>query len=153
MGDSGAMMLGLVSIAMGFKFIQFNSSNTGLGYLFSGTVVFALLIVPVFDASRILLIRILQGKSLLTGDRNHIHHRLKDLGMSDLQVVLVLTSFTLLMTTYVLVFECLGPIVLVSSILIVSVLSNTLLTYLRGAFLSKNYRLVDILLKDTLSIR
>ncbi|MES2827747.1 MAG: MraY family glycosyltransferase [Bacteroidota bacterium] len=153
MGDAGAMLLGLISASLGFKFIQYGNSTSVMGYQSPGAIVFALLIVPVFDSTRISLIRIIQKKSLFLGDRNHVHHRIKDLGMSDLKTVAVLSIFTLCASAYSIVFQSLGLLSLLISIFMFAVVGNSILTYLRGVHLSNDYRLVDILLKDTLGER
>ena len=40
----------------------------------------AILIIPLFDALRVFVIRVAKGVSPFSPDRNHIHHNLSDLG-------------------------------------------------------------------------
>lgn len=77
MGDSGAMFLGyclgVLSIIGGAKMAT------------------ALLVlgVPILDAAWVLVFRLSRGRSPLRADRGHLHHRLLDLGLSQVRVVLL----------------------------------------------------------------
>ena len=46
--------------------------------------------IPVLDTLRVMLVRLLNGKSMFRADRNHIHHILIDKGISHLRTSLVL---------------------------------------------------------------
>src|SRR5262249_11569108 len=48
------------------------------------------LAVPITDTALAMLRRALRGRSMFTGDRDHIHHRLLQLGLTQRQVVLVM---------------------------------------------------------------
>src|SRR5205085_11274382 len=50
---------------------------------------FAVLIVPLLDTLRVFSIRILNGRSPFTPDRNHVHHLLLDRGLSHAAVTFV----------------------------------------------------------------
>ena len=74
MGDTGALLIGLVSVIMAIKFIELN--KIGLipdpNFYSAPAIAVAVLLIPVFDSLRIFFIRILHKKSPFTGDRNHI---------------------------------------------------------------------------------
>jgi UDP-N-acetylmuramyl pentapeptide phosphotransferase/UDP-N-acetylglucosamine-1-phosphate transferase len=53
---------------------------------------FAILIVPLLDTLRVFSIRILNGQSPFTPDRNHVHHLLLDRGMDHAAVTLTCVS-------------------------------------------------------------
>lgn len=101
MGDTGSLILGLVNSVLAIKFIEFNKVYAG-SYeykVFSvPAVTIGILIIPVFDTLRVFSIRILKGLSPLSPDRNHLHHLLKDIGLSDLK-----TSFTLVSVNLIIV--------------------------------------------------
>lgn len=77
MGDSGAMFLGfslaVISIIGGAKLAA------------------ALLVVgiPILDGVYIIVYRLYRGRSPMSSDRGHLHHRLLDIGLSQQQVVLL----------------------------------------------------------------
>ena len=50
---------------------------------------------PLFDTLRIFIIRIKDKKSPFSADRNHIHHKLIDAGLSHIQASLLIIFVTL----------------------------------------------------------
>ncbi len=87
LGDTGSLLIGLVLGVLSIKFIEFNRFNGG-PYKISSVpaVTIAILIVPLFDLARVFYIRIKSGKSPFFADRNHLHHRLLDLGFHPMEV-------------------------------------------------------------------
>jgi UDP-GlcNAc:undecaprenyl-phosphate/decaprenyl-phosphate GlcNAc-1-phosphate transferase len=77
MGDSGAMFLGF-TLAV-------------LSVIGGAKVAAALLVlgIPILDAAYIIVYRLSRGRSPLSADRGHLHHRLFDIGFSQRQIVLL----------------------------------------------------------------
>lgn len=98
MGDTGAYLVGIILSVLAIRFIEINpisiiqndSTET------SPAIAIAILIVPVFDTIRVTLIRISRGQSPFKADNNHIHHKLKNAGMSHSQIVATLLLFNLM---------------------------------------------------------
>lgn len=89
LGDAGSYALGVI---MGMLMIHVhNLPGTGLPSL---TVVLWLLI-PVLDCLRVMLARLSAACSPLTGDRNHLHHRLSRQWPWPVSVMIYLTVATL----------------------------------------------------------
>ncbi|MFP5081146.1 glycosyltransferase family 4 protein [Pedobacter sp. JCM 36344] len=153
MGDSGAMLIGLTTGAICLRFISLSINSNESPFSSPVLIIIALLIVPIFDVLRILFIRSLHGKPLLVGDRNHIHHRLRDLGISDFQVVQILVVFTTITVSLVILVQ--NADVFTSSIVLtlLCIFSNTALSYYRGRRLFANYKFSDVLFIDTLNRR
>jgi UDP-GlcNAc:undecaprenyl-phosphate GlcNAc-1-phosphate transferase len=83
MGDSGSLMIGLVNAILVIKFINIADSPLVSIRINSAVAVgFAILIVPLLDTLRVFSIRIANGKSPFTPDRNHVHHLLLDNGLN-----------------------------------------------------------------------
>jgi UDP-N-acetylmuramyl pentapeptide phosphotransferase/UDP-N-acetylglucosamine-1-phosphate transferase len=96
MGDTGSLLVGLVIAMLSVKFIEFNKLYAGPYHVTAvPAVTIAILIVPLFDLARVFYIRMKAGKSPMHADRNHLHHRLLDLGFSDMQVTGILCLVTL----------------------------------------------------------
>ena len=93
MGDTGALIIGLVTAALAIKFIELNKFSTVKSpFIYAApAIAVSILIVPIFDSLRIFTVRILKGNSPFKGDRNHIHHRLERLGFKP-PVIIVATS-------------------------------------------------------------
>lgn len=82
MGDTGSLVLGFVVAVLCVRMIQLNpQSNPGL---LPHAPVFAVSIVavPIFDTLRVFAIRLWQGRSPFSPDKNHIHHLLTNNGWS-----------------------------------------------------------------------
>lgn len=83
MGDSGSLMVGLVNAILVIKFINVaNESTVAVPVDSAVGIGFAILIVPLLDTLRVFAIRIFNGRSPFTPDRNHVHHLLLARGMS-----------------------------------------------------------------------
>ncbi len=98
MGDSGSLLLGL-SVAVTTIMFWESNANPSLLLTFPAApaITFAIIIVPLFDTARVFIYRIIRHISPFVADRNHLHHRLIDIGLSHLQATIVLTAFNLLM--------------------------------------------------------
>lgn len=81
MGDTGSMTLGF-SIA--FLVVSFAMNNHYIKPFSGGAIISAasILIVPVFDVARVMIVRWRKGVSMFKPDRNHLHHLLLDAGLS-----------------------------------------------------------------------
>jgi UDP-GlcNAc:undecaprenyl-phosphate/decaprenyl-phosphate GlcNAc-1-phosphate transferase len=95
MGDTGALLVGLISAIFAIQFIE---NHKNIGILEGGKapiLAISILIIPLFDTLRVFMIRIFSRKSPFAGDRNHLHHALLDLGCSHLKASLLLFMFNI----------------------------------------------------------
>lgn len=103
MGDTGALLLGLILSILIINFIEINqqilvSTNPSVSKVYAITtgpaVAIGILILPLFDTLRVFLIRMSRGRSPFSPDRMHIHHLLIDFGFTHMQAtgILVLVS-------------------------------------------------------------
>jgi len=132
MGDAGAYTIGFIISVLAIQFIELNKfpSYTGIGdspFQSVPAVTMAILIVPILDTLRVIVIRLVQGKSPFIADRNHLHHRLLDTGMNHTQATLVLSGFNFLMIGTALTFQHIGTIELLLLIALTALLLNTML--------------------------
>jgi UDP-GlcNAc:undecaprenyl-phosphate/decaprenyl-phosphate GlcNAc-1-phosphate transferase len=102
MGDSGAMLLGvLLSIAM-ISGVGTNSSRPARGdfAVIAGValVPFLVLFVPLLDVGLAVLRRTRRRQSLGTPDKEHLHHLLMDLGHSHRRAVLLMYLWSALLS-------------------------------------------------------
>jgi hypothetical protein len=94
-------MIGLVNAILVIKFINVASEPSVLVPIESAVAIgFAILIVPLLDTLRVFAIRIFNGRSPFTPDRNHVHHLLLGWGLGHVGVtiscVLINISFVAL---------------------------------------------------------
>ena len=94
-GDAGSLFIGFWMANFLILFIT-SADVSSFTNLFSikleniPVLAIASLNIPVLDTLRVMLVRLLNGKSMFRADRNHIHHILIDKGISHLRVSLVL---------------------------------------------------------------
>jgi UDP-GlcNAc:undecaprenyl-phosphate GlcNAc-1-phosphate transferase len=109
MGDTGSLITGLLIGILTIKFIELNSQLTKemLAHQFNSApiVAFGILIVPLFDTLRVFTLRILDGKSPLHPDQNHIHHRLLAIGFSHIKATSVIVLANLLIIALVILLQ------------------------------------------------
>lgn len=110
MGDSGSLSIGLLAAVMAIQFIEKNEivlmsgKSSGIQIVSSPAMAIAILIIPIFDTFRAFVLRIINKKSPFHADRNHIHHRLIDLGLSHVSATFVLIGVNIIFiaSTYLL---------------------------------------------------
>lgn len=99
MGDTGALMIGLLISYLSIKFIQTSYHlPADHAYRFPTPVATAIcvLIVPVFDTLRVIILRLRKFQSPFKADRNHLHHQFINLGFSHQKSVVSIAAINLL---------------------------------------------------------
>jgi UDP-GlcNAc:undecaprenyl-phosphate/decaprenyl-phosphate GlcNAc-1-phosphate transferase len=95
MGDSGAMFLGLLLgattiVAVGNKPLQGGSSSDFFLAYFPLLIPLMVLALPLLDTCFAIVRRARQRRAVWQADKQHIHHRLMDLGHGHRQAVIVM---------------------------------------------------------------
>ena len=133
LGDTGSHIIGLVLGVLIVRFFQLEPNVKGFAEI-DPTVAFSvsLFILPLFDTLRVFSIRIVQGKSPFEADRQHIHHRMLELGFSHLKSTLILLSVNLVFIITCYLLQDLGNVILISlQLIIASLLSYWLVTLVK----------------------
>ncbi len=98
MGDTGALVVGLLLSYLSICFINANH-NLPLDHpiRFASTVgtVIMIMIIPVFDTLRVIILRLRKLQSPFRADKNHIHHQFLKLGFSHSKTVVVIACIHL----------------------------------------------------------
>lgn len=108
MGDGGALLLGLLlataTSVVGGRAESFDQEFIGQTYFFLAPLAIPLLIlgVPIFDMAFAIFRRATSRRSLSTADKGHLHHRLMNLGHGHRRSVVILWTWTLLLSAFVL---------------------------------------------------
>lgn len=131
MGDTGSLLIGLVSIVMAIKFIEVNKSvSAGIPHIYSvPALTIAILIGPIFDTFRVFSLRIIKKGSPFQADRNHIHHRILRLGFNHMQTTLILAGVNIISIALALVFSGFGSTVMIGVITVSSLIFNWGITF------------------------
>ncbi len=132
MGDSGSLMIGLVNAILVIKFINVaNAPFVALPVPSAVAIGFAVLIVPLLDTLRVFGIRIINGRSPFTPDRNHVHHLLLDRGLGHAAVTFTCVGINIAFILLAWFGRGLGPNYLLLVMLVLSFSGLGLLYYRR----------------------
>lgn len=131
MGDTGALVIGVVSVALVVKFNELSDLNKGIFVISSApTMSIAIFFVPLYDTLQVFTYRVLKKKTPFSADKNHLHHRLIRLGLTHLQTSFVLISLNTLIIIGSYFMQFLGIIALSVTLLFVGLSFSILLWYL-----------------------
>ena len=121
MGDTGSLLCGFILSVLAIQFIEMRvvpaAPSVALGILF----------IPLFDTIRVFMIRILKGSSPFVPDKNHIHHRLLNMGLSQTGTVLTLASINLSVILFVVSLGVWGNLTMIIALSAFSVLLGVFL--------------------------
>jgi UDP-N-acetylmuramyl pentapeptide phosphotransferase/UDP-N-acetylglucosamine-1-phosphate transferase len=101
LGDTGAAFIGAFIATCAIYFINKNYLLDAGAFKFNASIATAigLLIIPILDTIRIFVKRVVNGKSPLMADKNHLHHMLLDLGFKHgpATTILIGTNFSFIL--------------------------------------------------------
>lgn len=98
MGDTGALMIGFLLSFMAIQFINLNyllPEENDSKFQASISTAIAVIIIPIFDTLRVIIIRLRKLQSPFKADRNHLHHQFLNLGFSHSKSVLAIIAINL----------------------------------------------------------
>jgi len=93
MGDTGALVIGMLLAVMTIHFINVNyglPAESPYKFLSSIGTAACFIIIPLVDTLRIIILRTVKGKSPFKPDKSHIHHAIMRLGKTHSQTTLIL---------------------------------------------------------------
>ncbi|GAB6122598.1 hypothetical protein JCM30204_37470 [Dysgonomonas termitidis] len=90
MGDGGSLTIAMLLSVFTIKLCYFEPEMVQIPH--SIVIAFSLLIVPMFDVIRVVIHRVRCGRSPFKPDRNHIHHKFLNLGLSHKSTMIVILS-------------------------------------------------------------
>jgi UDP-GlcNAc:undecaprenyl-phosphate GlcNAc-1-phosphate transferase len=105
MGDGGALLLGLLMAASTISVGGRSEDDiSGQSLVFFAPIVIPLVIlgVPLLDMSFAIVRRAVRRKGVATPDREHLHHRLLRLGHGHVRTVLIMWTWTALLSVLAL---------------------------------------------------
>lgn len=127
MGDTGALMIGLLISYLSFQFIKANYELPDQHlYKFSSSVATAIciLIIPVFDTLRVIILRLRKFQSPFRADKNHIHHQFLNLGFSHAKSVLSISMISIFFLGIAVLLRNQSDILILSIVLAVCLIIN-----------------------------
>lgn len=97
MGDSGSLIIGAILSVLAMRIVDHDTSRLPGWLRTVPTPLFAMSVIafPLVDTLRVFVVRMARGTSPFLADRNHIHHRLLDLGLGHRGTVAVLYAYAI----------------------------------------------------------
>jgi len=105
MGDAGSTFLGFL---LGLASLRPTAAADRLFQ--SGGVALCLLAIPLYDMVTVIVIRLLQGRSPFHADKQHLSHRLTDVGLTQAQSVMCILACGAIVGLAGITCRHLGPI-------------------------------------------
>jgi UDP-N-acetylmuramyl pentapeptide phosphotransferase/UDP-N-acetylglucosamine-1-phosphate transferase len=125
MGDSGSLTLGFI---MGFLTVKFSMDNPNVMPFRKDSLMlaFSLLLVPLLDTTRVILVRLNHKQHIFQSDKNHIHHKLLRSGLNQRQVLLFIIAVDIV---YIIMNQLLFVFCNINVIAAIDILLWVLLNY------------------------
>jgi UDP-GlcNAc:undecaprenyl-phosphate GlcNAc-1-phosphate transferase len=108
MGDTGALVVGLLLSFLAIRFINANYMlpvNNPFRFMSSVGTATMVIIIPVFDTLRVIILRLRKLQSPFRADKNHLHHQFLKLGFSHAKTVLIIAGIHLFFVILALVLK------------------------------------------------
>lgn len=146
MGDAGSQLIGFMAAILSLSLTQTNQSMSPFLPLF-------LVGLPVIDTITVILERILKERPLFVADKNHLHHKLMNLGLYHTESVVFIYFIQACLVTFAFVFRSSSDSFLVIFYFIVSsvMVAGSILIEKKGVKI-KRYDFFDKVIKRRLRI-
>lgn len=133
MGDSGSLSIGLIIYFLSVSFIEYPVNDIP-DFLISysrpvGAI--ALLIYPITDTLRVMMMRISRGLSPFVADKNHLHHYLLNHTQSHSKTSLMVYLFTVLAFALSFLSYLLSPSVVLGVLIVYALIFIYIVTKLK----------------------
>jgi UDP-N-acetylmuramyl pentapeptide phosphotransferase/UDP-N-acetylglucosamine-1-phosphate transferase len=119
LGDTGSMLIGFLLALFAIHFLEnYNPGSKDIKIVAAPAIVLAILIMPVFDTIRIIVIRSYKKQPLFRGDNNHLHHKVLRISGSHLKATLIILGVNLMLVLFTFLAQGLGNLMLIVIILL-----------------------------------
>jgi len=108
MGDTGSLVSGFILAILAIQILEMRQIYS------APAIVVSIMILPIFDTLRVFALRIFNGKSPFYPDKNHLHHQLLTLGLSQSKVLGILLIFNLMMFGFNYIYAEMGNNLLIA---------------------------------------
>ena len=125
MGDTGSLLCGFLIAIFAVEFIEVGNTVN------APNIALAIIFIPLFDTTRVVVCRLIAGKSPFAPDKNHIHHIFLLSGLKQVYTVILLLFINLIAILFASYFSYLSATVLFSYLLAYSFFLAALLEFLK----------------------
>ena len=130
MGDTGSIVIGFTLAVMAIRFNELDAAGRSFRDLASTpSVSIAVLIVPLYDTLRVIMLRFRNHQNIFKADNRHIHHLILRLGISHRMATLYIVLFNAMMIILALLLDGIGILWLGLVLLVICSLTSFLLMH------------------------
>jgi UDP-GlcNAc:undecaprenyl-phosphate/decaprenyl-phosphate GlcNAc-1-phosphate transferase len=140
MGDTGALVIGFLLAVFALRIVELQPLGAFEGFFPKNAVLFILsvLVIPILDTARIIVIRLKNGQKPWQADRSHMHHVLLDLGYTHKEATARLIGLQLFSIAGYWAVDGIGNVALHGYIIAVYFSYSALFAYLKQRTLPLN---------------
>jgi UDP-GlcNAc:undecaprenyl-phosphate GlcNAc-1-phosphate transferase len=141
MGDTGSQLLGFIAVTLSLAVTRRTPEISPI---------LPLLIIglPIIDTMSVMVHRILEGKSPFKADKNHLHHKLMNVGFYHSESVILIYIIHAIMVCYAFIFRYESDrFLLVSFLLFAAAIILTVFVADERGWRMKRYPVIDIVIK------
>ncbi len=144
MGDTGSQLLGFIAITLSLALSR-KSTQTSI------VLILIIMGIPIIDTLCVIFQRIIKGRSVFIADKNHLHHKLMQLGFYHSESVLVIYLMHAIMVSLGFIFRFKSPwFLLFFYILYSGLIIATILILDNSGWKIKRYHFLDKIIKGPL---
>jgi UDP-N-acetylmuramyl pentapeptide phosphotransferase/UDP-N-acetylglucosamine-1-phosphate transferase len=109
MGDTGSLVIGFTLAVFAVRFNELDAAGRSFIDLKSTpSVAIAVLIVPLFDTLRIIILRFRSHQNFFVADNRHIHHMMLRAGLTHRRATLYISLFNIFIIAVALLLDGIG---------------------------------------------
>lgn len=128
MGDTGSLVIGLLLAIFAIRFNELEAAGKLFKNLQSTpSVSFAILIVPLFDTLRVIILRFYYRQKLFEADNRHIHHLMLRAGYSHRSSTLIISVCNLIIIAVAFALDHIGILYLGALLITICVVATEVL--------------------------
>jgi UDP-N-acetylmuramyl pentapeptide phosphotransferase/UDP-N-acetylglucosamine-1-phosphate transferase len=131
MGDSGSLILGFTLAIFAVHFNELNLTGKAVYHLNSApSVSIAILIIPLFDTIRVVVLRLRDHQHPFTADNRHMHHMMLRAGFSHIKATFIISMFNIVVIAVAFMLDHIGILYLGFVILMLCLLFMEVIMFL-----------------------
>ncbi|MDT8375051.1 MAG: MraY family glycosyltransferase [Bacteroidales bacterium] len=129
MGDTGSLVIGFTMAVFAIRFNELDAAGRSFIDLESTpSVSIAVLIVPLYDTLRVIILRMRNHQSFFVADNRHVHHMMLRAGLTHRQSTLYISLFNILMIALALLLDGIGILWLGLVLLVICGVASTVIS-------------------------
>ena len=109
MGDTGSLVIGFALAVFAIRFNELDARGLSVINLKSApSISIGILIIPLFDTLRVIILRLRDRKNVFVADHRHIHHMMLRAGLSHKEATLYISLFNVFVIALAFLLDSIG---------------------------------------------